>query len=152
MASSGVELIYVILRGEEGEACPVCGWVVELADDEVIVGTAVTPATSGIPGSVEGASGAEKLRFIKLPQSRMTTSQPTTWKGNLPRDLPCWVKSRTSWRAAGAKDLESSEADAQPAAAERKSSKKGLGQELRDLSHVFGEGDDSERDEDDEIG
>ena len=152
MALSGGELIYVVLRGEEGEACPVCGWVVELADDEVIVGTAVTPATARIPGSVEGASGSEKLRFIKIPRASVTTSQPQTWKGNHPHELPSWVSSRACWRAAGAKDLESSEADAQPAAAGKKSSKKGLSQELRDLSHLFGDGDDSESDEDDEIG
>ena len=153
MALSGGELIYVILRGEDGEACPICGWVVELADDEVIVGTAVTSATSKIPGSVEGVSGAEKLRFVKIPRASATTSQPATWKGNHPHELPSWVTSRACWRAAGARDLESSEADVQPARVEKKASKKGLGQELRDLSHLFGDGgDDSESDEDDEIG
>eukprot|EP00439_Symbiodinium_sp_Y106_P013668 s3090_g1.t4 len=138
---------------EDGEACPICGWVVELADDEVIVGTAVTSATSKIPGSVEGVSGAEKLRFVKIPRASATTSQPATWKGNHPHELPSWVTSRACWRAAGARDLESSEADVQPARVEKKASKKGLGQELRDLSHLFGDGgDDSESDEDDEIG
>ena len=147
MVLAGGELVFLILKGAQDELVPICGWVVELVDDEAVVGTALAATSANIPGAVEGKSGAEKLLFVRVPQTSLATSQPAVWKGNLPSTLPSWTVARAVWRQVDVKGLGSSEAEVPRPKPSRAASKKGLQQEMQDLSHLFGDATDSEEDD-----
>ena len=125
MVLSGGELVYLILKGAEDELFPICGWTVELIDDEVVVGTAVSAVSSQIPGAVEGKSGSEKLLFLRVPKASVSTTQPSEWKGNPPSSLPAWTSALALWRKVDSKNLGSSEAEVPRPKPARAPSKKG---------------------------
>ena len=114
----------------ESGPVPVLGWIVELGEDELVLGTA---------------------SFVRVEGAAVSLSAPGSWSLK-PRDLPGLEACQSEWKKAREKELLSSEAEALTGSMgpERRTSR-GLSSDFANLNGLFQVAfEDNEEDDEDE--
>ena len=148
MATSGDLAYCLVLAG--GRPKPISGWVVESAQEEVVIATSAG-TLQDIPNKRETEAGDLQIGFVRVPVESVSLSAPSDWKGIRPVDLPPFSACERAWKKAGKDELASSEAEA-PKAATRKKGPKSLVEDLQDLRALYRGAGDSDEDETEDDG
>ena len=148
MAAVG-SLVFLRCRASVGDKS-VAGWVVDVSEDEVVIGT--SPASGeGIDHSLKATAGDIPVSFFRVPSDSVSESQPSNWKGPRAKDLPTFAAAQTAWKKVATEDLESSDAGPAHGALRRRGKDGRLRGDLLGLGKLFAAGvDDEEEDEEDE--
>ena len=101
---------YVVCHGSDG-LLHVTGWIVQLADSEACVGSAIS-ALSKAASKTSGKADGEEIGLIRVKRDALLGTKPADWKGPLGKDLPTWSNSLKAWGQVAEKDLSSSGAEA----------------------------------------
>ncbi|CAE7210929.1 SMYD3 [Symbiodinium sp. CCMP2592] len=91
------------------EPVPVCGWIVDCSDSEVVLGT--SNDLTQLENSAVGKAGDVSVRFVRVPIASITETVPAAWKGLKPKDLPSYKACTTAWPKVKTTDLGSSGAE-----------------------------------------
>jgi len=91
------------------EPVPVCGWIVDCSDSEVVLGT--SDELTQLENSAVGKAGDISVRFVRVPIASITETPPPAWKGLKPKDFPSYKACTTAWPKMKATDLGSSGAE-----------------------------------------
>ena len=160
MATEG-DIAYVLCKDSEDRPVPLCGWVVEVSSTEVVLATdPLDGAKVANSLSCQKAKAGNKpgydLRFLKVPGDSLTLSAPSSWTGKRPRDLSSLEVCKEAWRTLEQKQLESSGAECPGSAKDtrprsRTGAEQSLERELKGLSKVFGDDDESDSEEELEV-
>ena len=106
MALGDVSFCYCL---SGAEPVPVCGWVVDCPDDEVVLGT--SQELTQLENSAVGKAGEVAVRFVRVLASAVTEAAPASWKGLKAKDIPSYKACVTAWAKVKGTDLGSSEAE-----------------------------------------
>ena len=150
MAAVG-SLVFLRCRASLGDKS-VAGWVVDVSEDEVVIGT--SPASGeGIDHILKATAGDIPVSFFRVPSDSVSESQPSNWKGPRAKDLPTFAAAQTAWKKVATEDLESSDAGPAHGALRRRGKDGRLRGDLQGLGKLFAAGvDDEEEDEEDDEG
>ena len=102
------DLCYCRVIGE-GSLVPVIGWVVEAADEELVLATTSDLTTLEHTSQVKVSD--KLIYFVKVARDTASLEPPAGWKGDKPKDLAPLETCRTAWTKAKDNELRSSEAE-----------------------------------------
>eukprot|EP00439_Symbiodinium_sp_Y106_P044463 s3833_g5.t1 len=102
------DLCYCRVIGE-GSLVPVIGWVVEAADEELVLATTSDLTTLEHTSQVKVSD--KLIYFVRVARDTASLEPPAGWKGDKPKDLAPLETCRTAWTKAKDNELRSSEAE-----------------------------------------